>query len=66
MIFKSSWKHSCHGSTDLLSTHIGDCKAGAVLPAGDATEASLVLNDAVGNAHLAAQCRQEEDELKKE
>ena len=65
MIFKSSWKHSCHGSTDLLSTHIGDCKAGAVLPAGDATEASLVLDNAVGDSHLAAKSRQEEDELKR-
>ena len=47
------------------STHIGDCKTGAVLPAGDATEASLVLDDAVGDSHLAAKSRQEEDELKR-
>ena len=45
------------------STHVGDGQARAGLPPGDAAEAGLVLHDAVGNAHLAAEGGQEENEL---
>jgi len=42
---------------------VSDGEAGAVLPASHTTEASLVLHDAIGNAHLAAKSGEEENEL---
>jgi len=40
-----------------------DGHAGSGLPAGHAAEPRLVLDDAVWNAHLAAQCGQEQNKL---
>ena len=45
-----------------LDVRYGDARGG--LPAGDAAEASLILDDAVGHAHLAAEGGEEEHELK--
>ena len=45
-------------------TYVGDGDARGGLPASDASKASLVLDDAVWNSHLAAKCGQEKNQLK--
>ena len=44
--------------------YLGDSEAGSSLPSADTSETRLVLDNAVGNSHLAAQSGQEHDQLK--
>ena len=46
-----------------LATYVGDGETSASLPAGNAAQTGLVLDDAIGNSHLAAEGREEENEL---
>jgi hypothetical protein len=46
-------------------SHICDGDARGGLPSSDASETSLVLDDAVWDTHLTAKCRQEKNQLKK-
>ena len=44
--------------------YLGDSEAGSSLPSADASETRLVLDNAIGNSHLAAQSGQEHNQLK--
>lgn len=44
--------------------YLGDGKAGSGLPPADASKTRLVLDNAVRDSHLAAQGRQEHNQLK--
>ena len=44
--------------------YLGDGEAGSSLPSADASETRLVLDNAIGNSHLAAQSGEEHNQLK--
>lgn len=48
---------------EISATYVGDGEARGGLAPGDAPEAGLVLDDAVGHSHLAAQRREEQHQL---
>ena len=74
-IRKSGFNQRSHGiGSDLFNHHdnmkhgdnnyLGDSEAGSCLPSADAAETRLVLDNAIGNSHLAAQSGQEHNQLK--
>jgi hypothetical protein len=47
-----------------MNTYIGDGQATCSLSANNTSNTCLVLHNAIGDTHLPAQGRQEQDELK--
>ena len=45
-------------------THVGDGQASGSLPAYNFAKSSFVFDDAIGDTHLSAQGRQEQNQLK--
>ena len=59
---KNSFQFS--GGHHDTKTYGGQSNAGASLAMNQATQTSLALDDAIGDSHLAAQSRQEQNDLR--